>query len=68
LILYNQSSGAVDLQPLLMLCAVFGQFFDHLGPEIYRFSGDAGMSPVSLYPVLYQRYRIGYAANWDTSE
>jgi len=62
LILYNQSSGAVDLQPLLMLCAVFGQLFDHLGPEIYRFSGD------SLYPVLYQRYRIGYAANWDTSE
>jgi hypothetical protein len=46
LILYNQSSPKVFLQPELILCAMFGEFFECLDHEAYRFSGPAAMSPV----------------------
>ena len=44
-ILYNQSSMKVFLEPQLMLCAVFGDLFERLDNEVYRFSGDAATGP-----------------------
>jgi hypothetical protein len=44
-ILYNQSSMKVFLEPQLILCAVFGDLFERVDNEAYRFSGDAATGP-----------------------
>ena len=45
LMLYNESSSTVFLQPELVLCAMFGECYETLGQDVYRFSGIAAMSP-----------------------
>ncbi len=45
LMLYNESSSMVSLQPELILCAMFGEYFETLAPSTYRFSGIAAMGP-----------------------
>jgi hypothetical protein len=45
LMLYNESSSTVFLQPELVLCAMFGEYYETLGQDVYRFSGIAAMSP-----------------------
>jgi hypothetical protein len=64
LILYNEGSAAVFLDPQLILCAMFGERFETLGYEAYRFSGIAAMRPdkntgvsavVGIFPLRIQR-------------
>jgi hypothetical protein len=45
LILYNEGSTTVFLQPELILCAMFGEYFETIGRDAYRFSGIAAMRP-----------------------
>jgi hypothetical protein len=45
LMLYNESSSKLFLQPELVLCAMFGEYYETLGQDMYRFSGIAAMSP-----------------------
>jgi hypothetical protein len=45
LMLYNAGSFTVSLQPELILCAMFGEYFETIDPVRYRFSGIAAMRP-----------------------
>lgn len=45
LMLSNESSFKVSLQPELILSAVFGEYFQRLTSNSYRFSGCASMQP-----------------------
>jgi len=45
LMLYNAGSFTVWLQPELILCAMFGEYFETMDPVTYRFSGEAAMRP-----------------------
>jgi hypothetical protein len=64
LILYNQISPKVFLQPELILCAIFGEFFESVDGDAYRFSGLAAMAPerntrvsavLGILPIRMQR-------------
>src|ERR1022692_2633740 len=45
LILYNERSILVHLEPTLILCALFGQYFQRVSPNTYRLSGTAELRP-----------------------
>jgi len=45
LILYNERSILVHLEPALILCALFGQYFQRVSPNTYRLSGTAELRP-----------------------
>lgn len=45
LMLYNEGSTTAFLQPELILCAMFGEYFQRLGSASYRFSGIAAIRP-----------------------
>jgi len=45
LMLYNAGSTTVFLQPELILCAMFGEYRQRLGPDSYGFSGTAAIGP-----------------------
>jgi hypothetical protein len=64
--LYNESSNTVFLQPELVLCAMFGEYYETLSQDVYRFSGVAAMGPerntrvsavVALLPLRVLRSR-----------
>jgi hypothetical protein len=44
-VLYNESSMTVFLQPELLLCAMFGEYMERREDDVYRFSGVAAMRP-----------------------
>ena len=44
-VLYNQSSFTVVLQPELVLCAMFGELYETVDENVFRFFGVSEMRP-----------------------